>query len=619
MPRRGASSTQANAEQRNDLLNFRHSSTPTRQSQNHHQQHRKSKSKPVSVQEINRRNKLKSEFYLQTSASHGFVLKRRGGATAKSKNLPSTGMNDNDDDQNYSFNGPDVGIKWDTVQLVKCMVEPTQDQYCPICLCMYVCPRVSKCGHSFCLSCILRYFYMVAASAPSGASGSNSGNNSSVVNAAVGAKCPCCFEPIYIDQFRSVQFHTIQPPSSKGACGANTMEFTLLNRSKTSFAPFRQNGGVKHVGQNSAPGESDADSMYCRFNYMDPKMRLDDLATELVILEESKHDSLDSTEVIFIHQAIEMVKLQQSALLSVSAREILLRERDDAKFNVILPATNDSGDHEPPFQDEIEAKSLSSDDAFQFFQASDGQLCFLSAFNMNCLKEEFTAHGRPLPEEIKGQVMETETYHLTVEARKRKPFLSHLPLFADVKFVEVNLNNILSPETKAKFKSEMDKRRARRKNRKNAEKREDKLAKKLEEARRKIPARVDPSDDFFKVGSFDSQSSFLDEDNFESSFPESALSSSPGRHPGAAAPASGDKTFSYNTVCATNGVWPGLESNSLSASPKTARQQSGAWGKSTAQPVSGQSAHLPVVSKKKKKGIKGKKIDIFSTGGGGRI
>jgi len=238
---------------------------------------------------------------------------------------------------------------------------------------------------------------------------------------------------------------------------------------------------------------------------------------------------------------------------------------------------------------------------------------------MNCLKEEFTVHGRGLPEEIKGQVMETETYHLTVEARKRKPFLSHLPLFADIKFVEVNLNNILGPDTKAKFKSEMDRRRSRRKNKKNAEKREDKLAKKLEEERRKIPARVDPNDEFFQVvGSLESQSSFLDEDNFDTSFPETALSSSPGRRPGAAVPASNDRTFSYNTVCATNGVWPGLESSGLSMSPKTRKQQSGVWGKNTAPPVAGQNATTPTMSKKKK-GTKSKRIDLFSTGGGRRI
>merc|ERR1712238_530410 len=57
----------------------------------------------------------------------------------------------------------------------------------------------------------------------------------------------------------------------------------------------------------------------------------------------------------------------------------------------------------------------------------------------------------PFPDLIHGQVLDSEIVHLTPEIRKRMTFLSHLPLYTDIIFVELNLGIVLSvrnPEKK---------------------------------------------------------------------------------------------------------------------------------------------------------------------------
>jgi hypothetical protein len=167
----------------------------------------------------------------------------------------------------------------------------------------------------------------------------------------------------------------------------------------------------------------------------------------------------------------------------------------------------------------LQASLYLEDQSSQFYQAADGQLFFLSKFNMNCLIAEFSTSipkepvpdsessiqyrkSRPLPDVVEGTVIEIEPFHLTPEMRKRMPFLSHLPFFTDIFFVELELNKILSDETRKCFQDEFEKRKKRRKSRASAEKRADRHSKRQEEERiNELKARlqrVDPKDEFFQ-------------------------------------------------------------------------------------------------------------------------
>jgi len=195
----------------------------------------------------------------------------------------------------------------------------------------------------------------------------------------------------------------------------------------------------------------------------------------------------------------------------------------------MTPSSNPDGDDETNIPDSSTATGspirrkprarptgsmyLDESNEVHFYQS---ELVFLNGFNMTCLLSDY-AKGppdgdganenmpvrAPLPDYIEGRVLEIENVHLSPEVRKRMPFLNHIPLYTDIVFVELDLNHILTEETRRQFKVEIAKRRRRRQAKIQAEKRADRAAQKEEMERineRKARLQIiDPSDEFFHI------------------------------------------------------------------------------------------------------------------------
>lgn len=280
-----------------------------------------------------------------------------------------------------------------------------------------------------------------------------------------------------------------------------------------------------------------------------------------------------------------------------------------------------------------------------FYQTEDGQLCFLSGFNMKCLQTEFSAtlpdetlllsslslserrKINPLPDVIEGTIVEVDRVQLTPEMRQRLRFLSHLPLYSDIAFVEIGLGNMLSHETKKAFKKDFNKRKQTRMSKATAEKREDERARRKEEARindlKARMSRIDPSDEFFQALPYIEPPVDFTGDDFAPLVQQPSGDGVSTRQPGPA-PMPADPMSSFSTITRVGGSFPALGTTqgerdfpTLGANgpPRRAPQSQSqpSWGRPTKPIVEREPVRMPAPTAGKKKS-KSKKVLLFSTG-----
>ncbi|KEP63935.1 UNVERIFIED_CONTAM: zinc finger, C3HC4 type (RING finger) domain-containing protein [Hammondia hammondi] len=110
---------------------------------------------------------------------------------------------------------------------------------------------------------------------------------------------------------------------------------------------------------------------------------------------------------------------------------------------------------------------------FYFYQAADGQLCFLHPFFIKCLLLEAGGDEKRLPPVLRDvPVQEVQPLCVDEQLRRRFKCLAHLPQMAQVSLVDVDLRSVLSPETARVFKEDFRRRAANRRERLQQEERE---------------------------------------------------------------------------------------------------------------------------------------------------
>lgn len=421
------------------------------------------------------------------------------------------------------------------------------------------------------------------------------------------------------------------------------MKFVKLHRLKGCAAPYlplhgsRVRGFVSSTSttSNNQPlpdlpdGDDDAEECTFARQYFVGSDEYDrvlqcDLNDLITYREKDVHCQLDQRERSNVSMAIEAIKASQrrwsgsteddggfkSMELSAKSESVLEMEksrmvesvaRDESLKQPTLLQPGTSYLHQP-----TESNAHHDDvEEFLYYQASDGQLCYLSGIDVACLMHEFSLHRPeeeshvcddadnqhttiqtrntlPLPDEITGTVIGIEQLVVTQSLVKRKHFLSHLPLTASVTFLEIDWHNggdgnnksMISQSTLSKFRGELQRRKSERLRIAQQENKADKAARlksEKEERRRRVEAfgsdfvgrgtdqTIDPNDEFFRA-----PSASMDE-------AEDATEWNP------------TPTFRFNEVCAEGGVWPELAPVSLSSPILTATSQasprvSNTWG-----------------------------------------
>ncbi|KAH8553737.1 hypothetical protein BGW37DRAFT_269878 [Umbelopsis sp. PMI_123] len=447
-------------------------------------------------------------------------------------------------DYTVNLADPDLPINWADIEqvLISKSVPPT----CPICLSQPTAARVTKCGHTFCLPCILHYLHL------------NDNPKKSW------RKCPICYDAIYARDLKSVKFICVSavlehavPSSFDQARITNTpshpvagdlVDMSLIQRSASSTLAFPISSSwpipdniysaYTRPGTVFPPWHFTPDAMaFAKFMLASPEYLKSEYTRDYQELNDGLEEAKEwnaTEEVQFFNSAIDIVTNElasvpsrdtpavssgistaQAILQAVQKNEGKRAEMEAKKVQHTQTETQNpayanipeayqqhqlsrtgsssvlsqASDSSSPIQPVTSAKPKNNDAAphstssYYFYQTADGQHVYLHPLDIKILKQEFTTYDK-FPKSIVVRVNDVEESTLTEELRKKFKYLSHLPLSCDVTFLEVDLKGVVSDTTLDHFsiKSLLGELRIRQKKRNERVRREEK-SKRLADSR----------------------------------------------------------------------------------------------------------------------------------------
>jgi len=428
---------------------------------------------------------------------------------------------------NFIQNGffePDVMISWEDIQLVVATVDKdTSAESCSICLEeSIILPQITKCGHIFCLICLLRY-----------------------LESEYSKKCPVCSGcNVCRNDLRDVLFVATPPPLVQ-----SKTTFSLLSKDKSSLFPichdsrsssllscpdvqlFLQNKkGEKAKFEEVSCAEAVAvgvpeidskDSQYSRIcyssaqkliRYVNQSLKSLDNFRKVCVASGSTEHALES------RGDVEYLSVIPEASALLSARKETIKSQNEKKY--LSPITL------PPNPRPLTSSTSTSESSavapIWLYQHQAGHISFLHPLCMRALlyqqsvaqslgsSEEQSSEKLesltdidirmeglkisnpsqssdeklPLPEppattsrieqevnglpsQVSGRVVDIERCSVTPDQRKRYPFIRHLPLDCEFSLVEIDMKPSLTVAVYDHFKDQFQKREVERKSRRN--------------------------------------------------------------------------------------------------------------------------------------------------------
>lgn len=363
-------------------------------------------------------------------------------------------------DYRINLSHPDLPIPWEQVLQVLASVE-SQCNACPICLEQIpVAPRMAKCGHVFCLPCVLRYL--------------ESADLKTGKTSAKWRKCPICFDSVYASEVRPVRWL-----DSDGSLPVRGQDVTLqLIRRKvgTTFALPRD---AEDISDDVVPWHNQeavlehchvvkGDAAYMTSEY-------DREITQLVVMQGQDEEAFGdggqwtTTAIQVIEDAICVV----AAIGHAPKRSPRVKETKNQRKPIEYTQSNDPvqsfvpaspghttiGKRDLPTKDDT--LESASGDAYYFYQPRFGSHYYLAALDVRILKRSFHSFSG-FPSALIAKVEHMTTVTADEELRRRSKYLSHLPLGCEITFLECDWSGILGDEVLELFKSEVEKRRKKR-------------------------------------------------------------------------------------------------------------------------------------------------------------
>ncbi|OAP64693.1 hypothetical protein AYL99_00665 [Fonsecaea erecta] len=390
----------------------------------------------------------------------------------------------------------DIHVSWDAVLQVLASAE-TQDASCPICLSTPVAPRMAKCGHIFCLPCLIRYMH------------STDESNPVPERRPRWKKCPICEDSIYISDARPVRW--IQGNDISMLREGGDILLRLLKREPGTTLALPRDTAESNNRSDDIPWFHVAGMMeYARFMKGGEQYMNAQYEQEIADLEtQEKEDELmfgdDNTWTRKAVLAIEDAKQKLSGLgnppvlatnastnppeipeswdsaepeafnLTSAVKSITLDQGNTTTKPAPAPSRHAHGPHRP------------SSHPFYFYHALPN--FFLSPLDIRILKAAFGDFSA-FPSTILPRVEHISTGHIIDDdLRKRAKYMAHLPYGCEVTFLECDWTDVISPAILEQFQDDINRRRKRNLEKEAREERDRIRAEKEEDDKRWAAAR----------------------------------------------------------------------------------------------------------------------------------
>ncbi|PKX94565.1 RING-type E3 ubiquitin transferase MAG2 [Aspergillus novofumigatus IBT 16806] len=402
----------------------------------------------------------------------------------------------------------DVHLDWDSVLQVLVSAQ-TQSTSCPICLSTPVAPRMARCGHIFCLPCLIRYMHSTDDDTPV------------PEKKARWKKCPICWDSIYISETRPVRWFRGQEGDIPVEGGDVVLR--LVKRDPGSTLALPRDGAESLNPGEDVPWYHAAEvADYARImkggeDYMIAQY---DAEVEDLRRQEAEDELLFGDDTTWTKKAIATINdakakikgignppdVERQPAMDKSLREAVPAESPpDATQTgtpsaesmsssgvgtgaTTTPATTGDVDR---VAEAVSKVQLNSTPEAKLKQKDPGPLpqFYLSPLDIRILKAAFGDYAT-FPATILPRVERISSGHIVDdELRKRVKYLSHLPQGCEVNFLECDWRDVVVPEILERFSAETGRRRKRNKEKEAREEKERLRAEKEEEEKRWAAAR----------------------------------------------------------------------------------------------------------------------------------
>ncbi|TGO16614.1 hypothetical protein BTUL_0026g00680 [Botrytis tulipae] len=421
----------------------------------------------------------------------------------------------------------DQPLDWNDVLQILASAE-SQDTSCPICLSHPVAPRMAKCGHIFCLPCLIRYMH------------STDDTNPLPEKKARWKACPICWDTIYSSETRPVRWYIGQegPAPREG----EDVVLRLVMRQPGSTLALPRDGADVLDKSEDIPWYFAAEvTDYARIMKGSEEYMMEQFGLEIEALkqQENEDELMFGEEPEWTRKAVnsvndakekvkgiggpppppsqptekkpkrqpiqfnpvdenspEMYYVQQTSTLSPSAVPFQL----DSTVTPPLPSSNPvpisdpSQSHSGSIQQndrQLRPKNAQinerhSDAPYLFYQALLHY--YLAPLDIRILKSAF-GNFASFPSTLLPRVERVSTHVMDDELRKRTKYLAHLPFGCEVGFLECNWTDVVQPEILNQFKEDIERRRKRNRDKEVREEKDRQRAEKAEDNARWATAR----------------------------------------------------------------------------------------------------------------------------------